>query len=136
MTRPMKRYRPVAQEDAWGCGAACVASVLGMSYAEVVVKLAAKSVPKARPKRCGPAGEQLQRVLNDALKDTGLIYDIDSPFIGDPDSLETGSIVSLESGHYLMRAAEGWMDPANAKKIRKRLPEKVHQALVLTPDNE
>jgi hypothetical protein len=130
----MKRFRPVAQEDDSGCGAACVASALGLSYAEVVAKLAGKAVPKSRKKRCGPEGEALRRVLNEALKNTGLIYDIDGPFIGDPNSLETGSIVSLENGHYLMRSAEGWMDPANAKKVRKRLPAKVHQALVLTPD--
>jgi hypothetical protein len=60
----VRRYRAVAQEDDWGGGVACVASVLGVSY-----------------------------------------------------------------------AADGWMDPASGR-IRKRLPEKVQQSLVLTPDDE
>ena len=83
----------------------------------------------------GPSAELLRRILNDGFKETGLVYELDGPFIGDPNSLETGTIVSLESGRYLMRAADGWMDPASGK-IRKRLPEKVQKALILTPDNE
>ncbi len=129
---PMKRFRPVAQKDAAGGGIACVASVLGLSYAEVLAKLG------ARPGKAGKAGqwpssEALRRVLNEAFKDTGLAYEFDQPFIGDPDGLETGSIVALADGRYLMRAADGWMDPAGGK-IRRQLPAKVGAALVLTPD--
>ena len=134
----MRRYRAVAQEDAWGGGVACVASVLGASYAQIVAKLGENwhRKPGGKPARGpGPPVELLRRILNDGFKETGLVYELDGPFIGDPDSLETGTIVSLVSGRYLMRAADGWMDPASAK-IRKRLPEKVQQALVLTPDNE
>jgi hypothetical protein len=43
--------------------------------------------------------------------------------------------VSLSSGHCLMRAADGWMDPVGGK-IRPRLPGEVRQALVLTPTHE
>ena len=98
---------------------ACVASVLGASYAQIAAKLGAKwrKQPVSGP---GPSVELLRRVLNDGFKDTGLVYELDGPFIGDPDALETGTIVSLVSGRYLMRAADGWMDPASAK-IRKRL---------------
>jgi hypothetical protein len=131
----MRRYRPVAQGDDWGGGAACVASVLGVSYAQIAAKLAGKSGRMPRRGGAGPSAELLRRVLNDAFKDTGLVYELDRPFIGDPNSLETGAIVSLASGRYLMRAEDGWMDPTTAR-IRKRLPEKVQQALVLTPDNE
>ena len=134
----MKRYRAVAQEDDWGGGVACVASVLGASYAQIAAKLGEtrrrKPGPQAAPGP-GPSVELLRRILNDGFKETGLVYELDGPFIGDPNSLETGTIVSLESGRYLMRAADGWMDPASAK-IRKRLPEKVQAALILTPDNE
>lgn len=132
----MRRYRAVAQEDAWGSGVACVASVLGASYAQIAAKLAGKWTPDGESARgAGPPVELLRRVLNDGFKDTGLVYELDRSFIGDPNSLETGTIVSLVSGRYLMRTAEGWMDPARAK-IRQRLREKVQQALVLTPDNE
>jgi hypothetical protein len=134
----VKRYRAVAQEDAWGSGVACVASVLGLSYAQIAAKLAAKRGGKSGRKPGqgpGPSAALLRRVLNDGFKDTGLVYELDQPFIGDPSSLETGAIVALASGHYLMRAADGWMDPARGK-LRQRLPAKVLQALVLTPDNE
>ncbi len=135
----MKRYRAVAQEDDWGGGVACVASVLGASYAQIAAKLGEEWRRKPGRQSAsggpGPSVELLRRILNDGFKDTGLVYELDGPFIGDPNSLETGSIVALVSGRYLMRAANGWMDPASAK-IRKRLPEKVQQALVLTPDSE
>ena len=130
----MRRYRAVAQEDDWGGGVACVASVLGASYAQIVAKLGEKwsRTPAPGP---GPPVESLRRVLNDGFKETGLVYELDGPFIGDPNSLETGTIVSLVSGRYLMRAAEGWMDPASGT-MRKRLPDKVQMTLILTPDNE
>jgi hypothetical protein len=127
----MRRYRAVAQEDDWGGGVACVASVLGLSYAQVVAKLRRKPAEG----QGGPSVDVLRRILNDGFKDTGLVYELDQPFIGDPDSLETGAIISLAGGRYLMRAADGWMDPASGK-IRRRLPEKVQRALVLTPDND
>jgi hypothetical protein len=124
----MKRFRPVAQQDEWGCGVACVASVLGISYADAVARLGLKRGGNGT----GPTSAALRRVLNEAFKDTGLAYELDRPFIGDPDGLETGAIVSLASGRCLMRAADGWMDPAGGK-IRHTLPGEVRQALVLTP---
>jgi hypothetical protein len=125
----MKRFRPVAQQNEAGGGIACVASVLGISYGEALAKVGARTGKRG----AAPSSEALRRVLNEAFKHTGLAYEFDRPFIGDPDGLETGSIVSLANGHYLMRAAEGWMDPAGGK-IRQRLPGKVGAALVLTPD--
>lgn len=124
----MKRYRPVAQQDEWGCGVACVASVLGISYGDAVARLGLKRGRNGK----GPTSAALRRVLNEAFKNTGLAYELDRPFIGDPDGLETGAIVSLASGRCLMRAADGWMDPAGGK-IRDTLPGVVRQALVLTP---
>ncbi|HLK94083.1 MAG TPA: hypothetical protein VKZ18_29590 [Polyangia bacterium] len=131
----MKRFRPVAQKEAAGGGIACVASVLGITYGEALAKLGARSGKNGKAGKPGqaPSGEALRRVLNEAFKDTGLAYEIDHPFIGDPDGLETGSIVELANGRYLMRAADGWMDPAGGK-IRRQLPAKVGAALVLTPD--
>jgi hypothetical protein len=127
----MRRYRAVAQEDGWGGGVACVASVLGLSYAQIVAKLRRKPADG----QAGPSVDVLRRILNDGFKDSGLVYELDQPFIGDPSSLETGAIVSLVSGRYLMRAADGWMDPASGK-IRQRLPEKVQRTLVLTPETD
>jgi hypothetical protein len=139
----MRRYRAVAQQDKWGSGAACVASVLGIGYAEATAKLdiragkTAKTVKTGKTANVakGPSGKALCRVLNEALKDTGLAFEIDGPFIGDANALETGSIVSLADGNYFMRAADGWMDPASGK-IRPRLAGKVQQAIVLTHDQE
>jgi hypothetical protein len=122
----MKRYRAVAQGDAWGSGAACAASVLGVGYGEVAGRLAGRQPPSTTA---------LRRLLNAALADSGLSYEIDGPFIGDPDGLETGAIVTLGDGRYLMRAEDGWMDPAKGS-IRPRLPGAVHRALVLTPGRE
>jgi hypothetical protein len=121
----MQRYRAVTQEHPWGGGAACAASALGVGYREIAGKLPRKP----------PSVAALRRLLNGALADSGLGYEIDGPFIGDPDGLETGSIVSLADGRYLMRAATGWMDPAKGS-IRARLPAPVLRALVLTPGRE
>lgn len=130
----MRRYRAVAQEDDWGGGVACVASVLGASYAQIAAKLRGKW--RRKPARgAGPSVESLRLLLNDGFKDTGLVYELDGPFIGDANSLETGSIVLLAGGRYLMRAAEGWMDPSSGK-MRKRLPDKVRRTLILTPADE
>jgi hypothetical protein len=137
----MRPFRPVAQEHDWGSGAACVAAVLGVSYREVVAKLGKpgkngnKDGKPGKTKPKAPSGEALRRVLNEALAGTGLVYEADRPFIGDPDSLETGSIVALDGGRYLVRAEDGWMDPSKAN-VRKRLPGAVHQAFVLTPAHE
>ena len=122
----MKRYRAVAQKHPWGAGAACVASVLGLGYGEIAGQL---------PGRKPPSIAALRGLLNRALADSGLAYEVDRPFIGDPDGLETGAIVSLGDGRTLMRADDGWMDPA-AGRIRPRLPGPVRQALVLTPGRE
>jgi len=119
----MKLYRAVAQEHPWGGGAACVASVLGVGYREIAAQLAGRKPPSIAA---------LRGLLNRALADSGLVYEVERPFIGDPDGLETGSIVALADGRTLMRAAEGWMDPATGR-LRPRLPAPVRHALVMTP---
>ena len=119
----MKQYRAVAQEHPWGAGAACVASVLGVGYGEIAARLAGRKPPSIAA---------LRGVLNRALADSGLAYEVDRPFIGDPDGLETGAIVALDDGRMLMRAADGWMDPAGGR-VRSKLPGPVRQALVMTP---
>ena len=120
----MKRFRPVAQRSRKGAGAACLASVLGISCAEAMRKLGAGQ---------GARLSELRRVLNQATRHSGLHYEIDGPFIGDPDSLETGSIVSLTDRRVLVRVDAGWMDPEGGK-IRRNLPAPVAKSLVLTPE--
>jgi hypothetical protein len=119
----MKLFRPVAQEHPWGGGAACVASALGVGYREIAGKL---------PGRKPPPFAALRSLLNRALASSGLTYELDRPFIGDPDALETGAIVALDDGRTLLRAASGWMDPEGGR-VRARLPGPVRQALVMTP---
>jgi hypothetical protein len=122
----MKLYRAVAQEHPWGAGAACVASILGVGYREIAAKLDGRKPPSLAA---------LRGLLNHALADSGLAYEVDRPFIGDPDGLETGAIVALADGRTLMRAADGWMDPAIGR-MRSRLPGSVRQALVMTPGRD
>jgi hypothetical protein len=122
----MKLYRAVTQEHPWGGGVACVASILGVGYRAIAGRF---------PARKPPSLAALRGVLNRALADSGLAYEIDRRFIGDPDGLETGAIVTLADGRTLMRAAAGWMDPATGR-LRPRLPGAVRQALVMTPGRD
>ena len=50
----MKKNRLVSQEDEWGCGVACIASLLGGSYesAMAMVKTASPEPAVARFLRC------------------------------------------------------------------------------------
>jgi hypothetical protein len=102
----VKRFRAVAQQDEYGCGAACVASILGISYGRAV-ELLGKD-PDTSP--YGYGGRQIRHALarfdvtyrNRRLSKIGL------------DNIPVGSLVFAKPkgyGHYLVRTLDGWMDP-------------------------
>jgi hypothetical protein len=106
----MEKYALITQEDEWGCGAACVASLLGMSYQE-----ARQLVEEVKGKRLDakPHGLELHH-LAIALQAKGLKVIADWA----PDSLPDGAIAFVsgglrygEGGHYLLKTPKGWMDP-------------------------
>lgn len=133
------KYRHIQQLDEWGCGVACAASLLGISYA------AAKSLLvsiKGKPIDSRPYGLSL-RALSKAIPTHKAHFNIAEKANRWP----VGTIVFLSeetgryagSGHYLLRTPQGWMDPlANSQwhvrepQFRKRLPAitSVHAALV------
>lgn len=105
----MKRFDLVSQEDEWGCGAACVASLLGISYREakqLVEKEKKLSVNEE------PFGLELHHIAI-ALQKKGVKVIAD----WDPEEIPEGSIVCIggksryKDEHYILRTPDGWMDP-------------------------
>jgi hypothetical protein len=99
----------VKQEDPMGCGIACVAFVLGISYKEATKLL---TLPEKR-KTLGIA-----QVIYEKLSRGGS-YDSFSRYVGrlDDTRVEIGDIVYVKkckmfpSGHYLVKINGGYMDP-------------------------
>ena len=106
----MKQYDLVSQEDEWGCGAACVASLLGITYREA--KKLVEDI-KGRSVNARPRGLELHHIAL-ALQDEGVkvIADWD-PAAHHPN----GSIVCIggeslyKYEHYILKTPHGWMDP-------------------------
>lgn len=121
----------IAQEDHLGCGAACVAAVLGVSYQESL------DLFKNGQKKAVEVGF-LCKELVIALKKKGLEYEY--RYIKGKlrkKISKQGTVVFLKrskkypSGHYLCRAENMWMDPwinfpdeDRKSGFRKRQPEK------------
>lgn len=97
---------PVIQEDGFGCGVACVAYVLGLSYR------AAKSL-FATPENAAEIGYFCDDIV-EALSRGNLDY-TRRQYSGDP--IPVGSIVFSDysdthpGGHWLVKVKNGWMDP-------------------------
>lgn len=123
----------VAQEDPLGCGIACVAWITGKTYKQ------AKDLYFEDAKRAGTLGyfcRDLVSALAMAKKQYSYRY------LGKKARFNEGSIVFIKrskrypAGHYLVKTAEGWMDPwinfdyrkpyltAALAGFRKRLPGK------------
>jgi hypothetical protein len=99
----------VKQEDPMGCGIACVAFVLGISYKEATKLFALPEKRKALGYRSSDLREALKRGS----------YDSFSRYVGrlDDTRVEIGDIVYVKkckmfpSGHYLVKINGGYMDP-------------------------
>lgn len=123
--------KKVVQEDPYGCGAACLASVLAVTYQEAL------SLFTAGKKKAKTFGFYCREIAA-ALKKEGLEYEYKyiKPKIKRK-IYRDGTIVFVKrskkypAGHYLSRIDGKWMDPwinfpeENRKAgFRKRLPEK------------
>lgn len=119
--------KEVVQEDGMGCGIACVASVLDISYQEVI-----RSIPrgKIRAKTKGFSPKD----LNQFLSILGASYSR-KHLKTKLDNYPVGSITYLKHskrfpfGHYIAKTEAGWMDPwinlphyPRKAGIRKKLP--------------
>jgi hypothetical protein len=106
----MERYGLVPQKDEWGCGAACVASLLGISYAKAKGQL---ERIKEKPLDERPYGLELHQIAL-CLAENGLRYIADWE---EPKNYMTGTIVCIggsspyDGDHYLLMTPHGWMDP-------------------------
>ena len=123
------QYAALAQKHEWGCGIACVASRLGISY-----EAAKERLEKFRDGNINksPKGLNLDPIVH-------VLRKAKIKVVADwyAEEFPVGTIVLIygsapyEAGHYLLRVADGLMDPwANmperkprAAKIRKSLPK-------------
>ena len=130
----------VAQKDEMGCGVACVANRLGISYAQALGLFEYPEHAKTIVYKC--------KYIVSALKAGGVTARLrhirrELPLPELPD----GTIVFIERtqlyphGHYLLKVANGWVDPwvnmhecgdvAYAKAgTRKVLPGRAYYAVV------
>lgn len=107
----MKRYRVVPQEDTWGCGVACVASLLGLSYGQARRRLVRR---KGREIDASPRGLPY-KVIEFVLDGAG----VRTSRRRGQRKWPTGTIVFLSKqrgryrncGHYLLKVPRGWMNP-------------------------
>jgi hypothetical protein len=135
------QYKSVVQEDEWGCGAACVASLLDISYQEAKRRLedAKEAALDDEPK--GLNYDPIAQVLHD--------YGITVIADWNAKKYPPGTIVlvygkgNYKDGHYLLRVPNGWMNPwetlydrrkKKCSSIKKSLPEgtRVKAALIAT----
>lgn len=131
--------RPIKQEDPFGCGIACVAFVLSISYADSLEMF------KDGKNKAEKVGFLCKEIVN-ALKSKNLIYEYNYIKARYGKSIyDQKTIVFIKqskkypSGHYLVRANNNWMDPwinfPNQQKkagFRKRLPGKPIYAILAT----
>ena len=137
----MKKYRLVRQLDEWGCGVACLASALRISYKDARTRLEIRKGRGIDAKRCGLWPGQIR----DVLRDAGLVYHK----ISKAERWPVGTIIFLSEitgcyapyGHYMLKTPDGWMDPwVNMSKLpryarfRNRLPNNTSVQVALVPD--
>ena len=106
------KLREVAQEDEWGCGVACVASILAVSYAKARQFLVKHKKSKINEAPKGLLLHHIALALQDA--DFHVVADWD-----EPKSFKPGTIVlvgkargGVEFEHYMVSVGGGqFMDP-------------------------
>ena len=136
----MNQYDLVAQEDEWGCGVACMASLLGVSY-QNAKKLAEDA--KGLAINAEPGGLELHDIAI-ALQKAGVKVIAD----WDPADIPDGAIVCIRGkapyadDHYILKTPSGWMDPwynigNNLREARSReeYPSGTYFLVALVPVN-
>jgi len=107
----MEFGRLVTQRDEWGCGAACVASLLAISYGDALTRLEHYKGAGINEQPKGLEPTPIIHVLRDAGYEATKQYKACS--------WPLGTIVLLtwefgrykDCGHYMLLTGRGWMDP-------------------------
>ncbi len=133
----------IKQEDAMGCGVACVAYVLRISYQEALMLFGKKHRKEAQG--------FTSKDITQALKRGGVTYK--SVYVGREHSpkIENNSIIYVPKcdyflyGHYLVKIQNGYMDPfinlhesnddyTKARAgLRKIVPSKISMKIIPVP---
>ncbi len=103
--------KPVPQKHPMGCGVACVAYALKISYDEAIQNF-------AQPQNAWSDGYSCKAIVA-ALKKGGLHYKFKKAFLPkDKELLEREQTIVFTNyegqypyGHYLVRGKKGWMNP-------------------------
>lgn len=136
----MAKYRVVKQLDEWGCGVACAASLLGISYKKAKDALIEIKGNEIDSKPCGLSLRALSKLIPSHRPVYGGAQDFSRWPIGTIAFLseETGRYAG--SGHYILKTPDGWMDPwANSEnlprqaKLRTRIPNNTTVQAALIP---
>ncbi|GGO80439.1 hypothetical protein GCM10011348_17100 [Marinobacterium nitratireducens] len=106
----MKKFDTVAQLDEWGCGVACVASLLGISYREAYWYLREE---KGEAINRGTPGLEPHHIALALQKwKVKVVMDWE-----ESNDFPNGTIVCVEGSepydgcHYILRTPYGWTDP-------------------------
>ncbi len=125
----MAKYRLVKQLDEWGCGVACVASLLGISYKKAKDSLVEIKGNEIDGKPYGLSLRALSKLIPSHIAIYKGVDDINRWPIGTIVFLSEESGQYAGSGHYILKTPTGWMDPwANSgnlprqAKFRTRIP--------------
>ena len=106
----MVNYHTVTQEDSAGCGVACVATLLGISYSSALTLFDNPESVRAE----GVYARDIVKVLSRSGVKASFKYV--KPHI-EKDINQYGTIVYIAKnkdypiGHYLLRTLNGWMNP-------------------------
>lgn len=119
----MRFGRLVTQKDDWGCGAACVASLLAISYYEARKRLEQRKGAGINEASKGLEPSPIAHVLRDAG------YEVTKQYKASSWSLGTIVLLTWEfgrykdSGHYMLLTERGWMDPWYNLNKRPRISQ-------------
>lgn len=124
----MSKHHPVVQLDEWGCGVACIASLLGISYEEaywLARREKGESIGGVQP---GLELHHIAMILKQHEKGIHVVADWQ-----ERETYPVGTILFVEGpepydgGHYILRVDKGWMDPW----VNMRNPEETRKARVI-----
>ena len=136
----MKKFRLVRQLDEWGCGVACVASLLGISYKKAKAALVDIKGREIDSRPYGLSLRALSRLVPTHTKMYREARDLSHCPVGTIAFLSEESGRYAGSGHYILKTHLGWMDPwSNSGKLprvakyRSRIPTSTRIQAALVP---
>ncbi|WP_184362698.1 cysteine peptidase family C39 domain-containing protein [Xanthomonas euroxanthea] len=140
----MKKHRLVRQQNEWGCGVACTASLLGISYKGAMAEV---QIAAAANIDFSLEGLELEIIIS-VLQQHGLSVSVRTDLkrwpIGTIAFLSEKEGAYKGSGHYILKTKEGWMDPyfnaltrgekeSRKARCRSRLPRNTFVQVALVP---